>query len=221
MKRLCNIPLLFLLSSVTLAATPFSSGNPSPILPDRSKSPGDVFPVDAATICVPGYSKTRRAVPDTLKEAVYKLYGIKDRNPSEYEIDHVVSLELGGNNSTKNLFPQSYITQPLNAHTKDKLENRLHSLVCAGKLDLTVAQQAIATDWTAAYVKYYGPLPGSSAPTPVPAPVPSSASAPAKLNHKARCSDFSSQREATAYMNAYGATWLDRDHDGIACESLK
>ena len=221
MKRLCSIPILFLLSGLSLAATPLPSGNPSPILPDRSKSPGDVLTTDTAIICKSGYSKTVRAVPESLKNAVYKLYGITSRNPGEYEIDHVVSLELGGSNSIRNLYPESYITQPLNARVKDKLENRLHALVCAGTLDLTVAQQAIASDWTAAYVKYYGPLPGSSAPTPVPAPAPSSAGAPAKLDHKARCSDFGSSQEATVYMNAYGATWLDRDHDGIACEALK
>ena len=215
--------ILFLgvFSSLALAATPLPSGNPSPILPDRVKSPGDVFPVDAATVCVPGYSKKVRAVSSTLKEAVFKLYGIQNRNPGEYELDHVISLELGGNNSVNNLFPQSYITEPLNAHVKDKLENRLHTLVCTGQLDLVVAQQAIASDWTAAYAKYYGPLPGSSGLSPDPSPLPSSASAPTRLDHKARCSDFSSWSEATAYMNAFGATWLDRDHDGIACESLK
>lgn len=34
------------------------------------------------------------------------------------------------------------------------------------------------------------------------------------------CSDFSSSAEATAYMKAYKVYKLDRDRDGIACESL-
>lgn len=34
------------------------------------------------------------------------------------------------------------------------------------------------------------------------------------------CSNFSSSAEATAYMNAYKVYKLDRDRDGIACESL-
>lgn len=34
------------------------------------------------------------------------------------------------------------------------------------------------------------------------------------------CSSFSSSAEATAYMKAYGVYKLDRDKDGIACESL-
>ncbi len=39
---------------------------------------------------------------------------------------------------------------------KDKLEDRLHALVCAGKVPLAVAQREIATDWIAAYQKYLG-----------------------------------------------------------------
>ena len=45
---------------------------------------------------------------------------------------------------------------PWNAHVKDKLEDRLHALVCAGKLPIEQAQQEIATDWIAAYEKYLG-----------------------------------------------------------------
>ncbi|WP_279573584.1 excalibur calcium-binding domain-containing protein [Volucribacter amazonae] len=37
---------------------------------------------------------------------------------------------------------------------------------------------------------------------------------------KARCSDFSTQAEAQAYMLRYGAYYLDRDRDGEACECL-
>ena len=34
------------------------------------------------------------------------------------------------------------------------------------------------------------------------------------------CADFATQAEATAHMNRTGATRLDRDRDGIACEAL-
>jgi len=39
----------------------------------------------------------------------------------------------------------------------------MHSLICKGKLDLKLAQDEIAKDWKAAYVKYIGPLPGGNA----------------------------------------------------------
>jgi hypothetical protein len=45
----------------------------------------------------------------------------------------------------------------VNAHDKDRLEKRMHTLVCTKKtLDLKVAQNEIATDWVAAYKKYVG-----------------------------------------------------------------
>ena len=61
----------------------------------------------------------------------------------------------GGSNAVKNLWPQSFQTQPWNAHVKDQLENRLHRLVCVEKVDLNTAQHDIATDWIAAYRKYF------------------------------------------------------------------
>jgi hypothetical protein len=42
------------------------------------------------------------------------------------------------------------------AEAKDKLERRLCEMVCAGQLDIATAQEEIATDWIAAYRKYYG-----------------------------------------------------------------
>jgi hypothetical protein len=52
-----------------------------------------------------------------------------------------------------------------NSRVKDALEERLHEMVCSGQLDLTTAQHDIATDWIAAYRKYFhtnNPLPLSS-----------------------------------------------------------
>jgi hypothetical protein len=36
------------------------------------------------------------------------------------------------------------------SQTKDGIENRLHDLVCSGRLDLATAQRAIATNWQTA-----------------------------------------------------------------------
>ena len=105
---------------------------------------------------MPGYSKKVRDVPESVKRQVYASYGITSHQPHEYEVDHLISLELGGSNSIKNLWPQSYKTQPYNATVKDKLENKLHALVCSGAIDLQTAQRAIATNWIEAYRKYVG-----------------------------------------------------------------
>ena len=42
---------------------------------------------------------------------------------------------------------------------KDRLEGKLHELVCTGQLDLKTAQQAIAADWIGAYKFYVSPNP--------------------------------------------------------------
>ena len=138
-------------------------GNNSPILPDATKTPGDTLEVTKADICVRGYSKNVRNVPTSVKNQVYASYGITHRSPGEYEVDHLISLELGGSNSVRNLWPQSYKTSPWNAHVKDALENRLHADVCSGKIDLKVAQADIARDWIASYKRVFNTaLPVSS-----------------------------------------------------------
>lgn len=131
----------------------------SPIKPDPKMTPGETLTADTVLICSPGYAKSVRDVPSSEKRMVYHLYGIDNRDPGEFEVDHLVSLELGGSNSIRNLWPQSFLTHPLNAHVKDVLENKLHDLVCSGRVSIHDAQKDIATDWVSAYEKYVGPLP--------------------------------------------------------------
>jgi Metal binding domain of Ada len=144
---------LFLTSLITTSAF---AQLVSPIVPDPAKTPGDTLAVTKADICVPGYSKKVRNVPESVKKQAYAEYGIASHQPKEYEVDHLISLELGGSNSLKNLWPQSYVTSPYNAHKKDVLENKLHKLVCDGVIDLKTTQKAISTDWITAYRKYVG-----------------------------------------------------------------
>lgn len=165
-----SLVLFLCVSTFSVASTD------SPIVPDSAKTPGDVLTTDITVICKKGYTKTVRDVPEALKNQIYKSYGIADRKPGEYEIDHLISLELGGSNSARNLWPQSYETMPLNAHVKDKLENRMHSMICKGKLDINQAQQEIAKDWIAAYEKYVGAVPGGRSTTSSSLSTPASAS---------------------------------------------
>lgn len=130
-----------------------------PFVPDPEKTPGAALPVSARDICVPGYSKRVRDVPIEVKRTVYASYGIRTRQPGEYEIDHLISLQLGGSNSIRNLWPESFRTTPWNAYVKDALEDELHRRVCAGTLDLAVAQQIIAQNWVRGYRIYVRPNP--------------------------------------------------------------
>jgi len=108
-------------------------------------------------ICVPGWTKNVRppvAYTNKLKKQLMHNYGIGNERPQDYELDHLIPLELGGApRDQKNLWPQPWVGQ-WNAHMKDELENKLHKLVCEGTLPLHDAQEAIRSDWKGAYDKY-------------------------------------------------------------------
>jgi len=78
--------VLFLGSASIVLADP-------PIVPDPAKTPGDVLTTDALVVCQKGYTKTVRDVPESLKNQIYRSYGILSHKPREYEIDHLISLE--------------------------------------------------------------------------------------------------------------------------------
>src|SRR5215472_9047913 len=120
-------------------------------LPDSACTPGAIFP--AATkdkICQPGYAGSVRNVPTSEKDEVYAEYGIASHSPGEYEVDHLVSLELGGSNEIANLWPELASPTP-GFHQKDQVENYLHSQVCSGAISLKQAQIEIATNWLSVY----------------------------------------------------------------------
>ncbi len=145
------------LDSQTLTPKPNEVPPPAedaPYLPNRKRTPGAIFTgATREIICVPGYTKRVRHVPVALKKQAYNAYGIKHHAKGEYEVDHLVSLELGGSNDITNLWPEPYHGLN-NAHAKDKLENEMHHRVCAGTLTLAQAQKEIAFDWLQAYHKY-------------------------------------------------------------------
>ncbi|MCE9585608.1 HNH endonuclease [Candidatus Nomurabacteria bacterium] len=124
--------------------------------PDTACSPGAVLTTDANIVCVSGYTKKVRDVTTATKKKVFKEYGLAWSTRSNYEVDHIISLELGGSNDISNLFPESY-TISNGARVKDTLENYLHSQVCSGAISLTGAQKAISGDWTVAYQNWKNP----------------------------------------------------------------
>jgi hypothetical protein len=142
-------------SNVAISNTQPTSASYQEYLPNKTLTPGDTLDITREDICTPGYSSKVRNVPAAVKKQAYAEYGITSHKPREYEVDHLISLELGGSNSLKNLWPESYSGE-WNAHVKDKLENDLHRRICKGEVDLKDAQREIATDWIAAYKKYLG-----------------------------------------------------------------
>ncbi|HVC29565.1 MAG TPA: hypothetical protein VND24_00155 [Steroidobacteraceae bacterium] len=140
--------------------------------PNPRITPGALNPaVDQAnireTICARGYSKSIRPpekYTERLKRQGIRRYHHDDRRLRDYEEDHLVSLELGGSpRSPHNLWPEPHhVVGGWGSYAKDRLEDRLHWLVCRGRVPLALAQHDIATDWIAAYRRYVGhnPAPG-------------------------------------------------------------
>jgi hypothetical protein len=137
---------------------PVRSGAPAGVaMPDSRLTPGAIFiGVTAAEVCTSGWATRHRNVTFEQYHEVYGEYGIRYPEPyGAYELDHLIPLELGGDNANANLWPEPASPAP-GFHQKDGLENVLHDLVCAGSLSLAAAQHDIASNWYAAYVKYAG-----------------------------------------------------------------
>ena len=121
-------------------------------LNDKSRTPGATLNVPLAKMCQAGYTATVRNVPESLKLQVCASYGVPQSRCTgqHYEIDHLISLELGGSNDAKNLWPQPYTPKP-GAREKDVLENWLAKQVCENGMSLQDAQKKIAGNWWDAY----------------------------------------------------------------------
>lgn len=134
-------------------------------LPDPACTPGAVNPTMTLQILTSGDFKTgcERDVASspTEKKATYAGYGtIKPKNNTgkkqTCELDHLVSLEIGGADTVDNIWPQC---GPKGAKLnkryfkrKDMVENYVAALIKDGTIDtpakLAEYQHKIASDWT-------------------------------------------------------------------------
>ena len=124
--------------------------------PISSLTPGLAMSVSRRDVCEPLTRDEPQIVTASMAQAVFAEYGIRNPEPRAYEVDYLVTPALGGARDIRNLWPQPYAGGPWTASVKDALEERLHSLVCNGDLDLAVAQRELSSDWVAAYRKYFG-----------------------------------------------------------------
>jgi hypothetical protein len=124
-------------------------------LPIRHLTPGATRPLPAAELCrqIPVAASP---IPASVRAQVLRDYGMQAMPEHEYELDYLVTPDLGGSPDPRNLWPEPYGARVWNARVKDELEALLPKLVCEGKVDLATAQQDIATNWIAAYKKYFG-----------------------------------------------------------------
>jgi hypothetical protein len=89
-----------------------------------------------------------RDLTKALKKQQLAEWDYADQDPSHYEEDHLISLELGGAPySKKNLWPEPWPQ----AHKSDPRENAWHKKVCNGTLTLKQAR-----DLEVAYKRMHG-----------------------------------------------------------------
>lgn len=149
----------------TLPAASTEAGGTKVGLPIHDQTPGAINSAAtqenlSSTVCKPGWASSVRppsAYTSALKVAQIFEYGYADKNPTHYQEDHLVPLELGGApRDPRNLWPQPNTIlladgTTIGSDEKDDLEDELHDQVCAGTLTLSDAQRAIAGDWIAAW----------------------------------------------------------------------
>jgi hypothetical protein len=123
-------------------------------LPDSSLTPGAAVPINRAVLCSQE-TAGNKAVPASMQRKVFEEYRIAGADPQAYEVDYLITPALGGADDIHNLWPQAYSTPIWNARAKDALEDRLRDMVCDGGIELGEAQHEIATNWIAAYKKYF------------------------------------------------------------------
>ena len=130
-------------------------------IPDPKCTPGAINPTITARVLRDPAFRTacvrRQVTTEHEKAQTYNWYAIphpvnNSGGNQSCELDHLVSLELGGADTLDNIWPQCgppgvplaqrYFKQ------KDLVENYLSWRVKRGEMDLAQAQKDIATNWT-------------------------------------------------------------------------
>jgi len=138
--------------------TRMSNGFP---LPDPACTPGAINPTVTADVlqnpsfrtgCLRGH-----ATSEQQKSRTYSWYKLEhpanNQGASQAcELDHLISLELGGADTLDNIWPQcgpsGVALSERYFKRKDAVENYLAKQVKEHKIDLSAAQRGIASDWT-------------------------------------------------------------------------
>jgi hypothetical protein len=110
---------------------------------------------DLDIICHHG-TRERRRVEASVHRQAFTEYGYTfPQARGAFEVDHLIPLELGGNNTIENLWAEPANPKP-GFRQKDRVENYLHKQVCAGAMTLDAAQRVIATDWLNVWKTMHG-----------------------------------------------------------------
>src|ERR1700688_1047000 len=130
------------LAAAHAVAAPHGAGRP--VLPDPVLTPGAVRTTSTADVCGDRSTRQYRHWSRARDDRILAEYGLPAGPHPDFEVDHLISLDLGGADCDANLWPEPRrsIEPEWNAERKDRLEWHMADLVCSGKLDLPVAQEA-------------------------------------------------------------------------------
>jgi len=126
-----------------------------PVVPNPDLTPGAARTINRSDVCTASHIESAREVPGSMQRKVFAEYGLGKVRTTDFEVDYLITPELGGAADIRNLWPEPHSSVIWNSYVKDALEDRLYRLVCDGAVDLPTAQRDIATDWIAAYKKYF------------------------------------------------------------------
>ena len=117
-----------------------------------------------------GFNSAVFQLTTRLKNLEIVEYGFDDTNTGDYEEDHIISRENGGDpRDPRNLYPEAYNTvmngQRIGAHEKDAVENYVHNGICLDvpnakfssgpqpphSITLEQGQAILAKDWYRCY----------------------------------------------------------------------
>ena len=142
-----------LLVAIVWLTRPVPAGDVPRALPVASLTPGAVADLTVAQLCAG--ERPPRVVSDAARRQVLRDYRMEHVPDRSYELDALITPELGGTPVPANLWPQMYDSPVWNAYVKDQLEDLLSAMVCRREIELARAQKDIALDWVAAYKHYF------------------------------------------------------------------
>ena len=120
--------------------------------------PKAIRTTNKADICTT-HTSIIRNVSEALKGKIYGRQGIPANHQGicnglrGCEVDHRISLEIGGSNDPENLIVAPYFGG-CNMAQKDVLENKLHKLICSNQISVEQAQDYLYNHWQDAYQSY-------------------------------------------------------------------
>jgi len=114
-----------------------------PLNPDEQMTPGELCDYNDGDYQTERYQERipycKRNVSSYQKRRIYEEYHIPSKCRSNYTIDHLIPLSIGGNNSDENLWPEHKMVKA----TRQNLELEIFQAVSAGKMTQKQAVEII------------------------------------------------------------------------------